>query len=107
MSGRYPFIDVDTGGNLNGIIAAADKVLSLAKPEAKIIPGNGPLATPGDVRAYRDVLVEARGRIQKLVDQGKSADEVVAAKPTSDLDAKWGAQSERFVRGVYHSLRVR
>lgn len=107
VNGRYPFIDVDTGGNLNGIIAAADKVLALAKPTTKIIPGHGALATPDDVRAYRDMLVAARDRIQKLVDQGKSAEEVVAAKPTSDLDAKWGAQSERFVRGAYHSLRRR
>jgi glyoxylase-like metal-dependent hydrolase (beta-lactamase superfamily II) len=107
VNGRYPFIDVDSGGNLNGIIAAADKVLSFAKPTTKIIPGHGPLASPSDVRAYRDMLVTARDRIQKLVDQGKSADEVVAAKPTADLDAKWGAQSERFVRGAFHSLRRR
>ena len=107
VNGRYPFIDVDSGGNLNGIIAAADKVLSLAKPTARIIPGHGALATPDDVRAYRDMLVDSRARIQKLVDEGKSADEVVALKPTADLDAKWGAQSERFVRGVYHSLRAR
>ena len=107
VNGRYPFIDVDSGGNLNGIIAAADRVLALAKPTTKIIPGHGALASPDDVRAYRDMLVAVRDRIQKLVDQGKSADEVVAAKPTSDLDAKWGAQPERFVRGAYHSLRAR
>jgi glyoxylase-like metal-dependent hydrolase (beta-lactamase superfamily II) len=107
VNGRYPFIDVDSGGNLKGIIASADKVLSLAKPTTKIISGHGALASPDDVRAYRDMLVTARDRIQKLVDQGKSADEVVAAKPTADLDAKWGAQSERFVRGAYHSLRAR
>jgi len=79
----------------------------LAKPTTKIIPGHGALASPDDVRAYRDMLVAARDRIQKPVDQGKTADEVVAAKPTADLDAKWGAQSERFVRGAYHSLRPR
>lgn len=107
VNGRYPFIDVDSGGNLNGIIAAADRVLALAKPTTKIIPGHGALASADDVRAYRDMLVAVRDRIQKLVDQGKSADEVVAAKPTSDLDAKWGAQPERFVRGAYHSLRAR
>jgi glyoxylase-like metal-dependent hydrolase (beta-lactamase superfamily II) len=107
VNGRYPFIDVDSGGNLNGIIAAADKVLSLAKATTKIIPGHGALASPDDVRAYRDMLVTARERIQKLVDQGKSADEVVAAKPTADLDAKWGAQPERFVRGAFHSLSRR
>ncbi len=107
VNGRYPFIDVDSGGNLNGIIAAADKVLSLSKATTKIIPGHGALASPDDVRAYRDMLVTARDRIQKLVDQGKSADEVVAAKPTADLDAKWGAQPERFVRGAFHSLSRR
>jgi glyoxylase-like metal-dependent hydrolase (beta-lactamase superfamily II) len=107
VNGRYPFIDVDSGGNLSGIIAAADKVLSLAKATTKIIPGHGALASPDDVRAYREMLVTTRDRIQKLVDQGKSADEVVAAKPTADLDAKWGAQPERFVRGAYHSLSRR
>jgi cyclase len=107
VNGRYPFIDVGSGGNLNGIIAAADKVLSLAKPTTKIIPGHGALATPDDVRAYREMLVMVRERMQKLVDEGKTADEVVAAKPTADLDPKWGAQSERFVRGAYHSLRER
>jgi glyoxylase-like metal-dependent hydrolase (beta-lactamase superfamily II) len=107
LNGRFPFIDVDAGGNLNGIIAAGEKVLAIAKPTTKIIPGHGALATGDDVRAYRDMLVVVRDRIQKLVDQGKSADEVVAAKPTADLDAKWGAQPERFVRGAYHSLRAR
>ncbi len=107
VNGRYPFIDVDSGGNLNGIIAAADKVLSLAKPTTKIIPGHGALGTRDDVRAYREMLVTVRDRIRKLIDEGKSADDVVAAKPTADLDAKWGAQSERFVRGVVHSLRAR
>jgi glyoxylase-like metal-dependent hydrolase (beta-lactamase superfamily II) len=107
VNGRYPFIDVDSGGSLNGIIAAADELLSLAKPTTKIIPGHGALATPDDVRAYRDMLVTVRERIQKLVAEGKSPDEVVAAKPTADLDAKWGAQSERFVRGAVHSLRNR
>jgi cyclase len=107
VNGRYPFIDVDTGGNLNGIISAADKVLALAKPTTKIMPGHGALATPDDVRAYRDMLVSVRDRVQKLVDQGKTADEVVAAKPTADLDATFGAQSERFVRGAYASLARR
>lgn len=107
VNGRYPFIDVDTGGNLNGIIAAADKVLAIAKPATKIIPGHGALAGPDEVRAYRDMLVVVRDRIQKLIDQGKSADEVVAAKPTADLDGKWGAQPERFVRGAFYSLRAR
>lgn len=107
VNGRYPFIDVDAGGNLNGIIAAAEKVLAMVKPTTKIIPGHGALATPDDVRAYRDMLVVVRERIKKLVDEGKSADEVVAAKPTADLDGKWGAQPERFVRGAYHSLRAR
>jgi glyoxylase-like metal-dependent hydrolase (beta-lactamase superfamily II) len=107
VNGRYPFIDVDSGGNLNGIIAAAERVLALVKPTTKIIPGHGALAGPDDVRAYRDMLVLVRDRVQKLVDQGKSVDEVVAAKPTADLDSKWGAQPERFVRGAYHSLRAR
>jgi glyoxylase-like metal-dependent hydrolase (beta-lactamase superfamily II) len=105
--GRYPFIDVDSGGNVNGIIAAADKVLALSKPTTKIIPGHGVLAGPEELRAYRDLLTTVRDRIQTMVNDGKTVEAVVQSKPTSEFDAKWGAEPERFVRGVYFSVARR
>ena len=106
FNGRYPFIDIDFGGNVNGVIAAADRVLSMSQPTTKILPGHGELATPGDLRRYRDMLSTVRDRVQSLIDEGKNIDEVVAAAPTADFDAQLGENSERFVRSVFFSLTL-
>jgi len=103
--GRYPFIDVDFGGRVDGVIAAADAVLSMARPTTKLIPGHGELATPEDLRRYRDMLSDIRDRVQTLIDEGKSIDEVVAAKPAAQYDAEFG-EDERFVRSVFYSLTL-
>ncbi len=104
FNGRYPFIDVESGGGVNGVIAAAERILAVTNSSTKFIPGHGALSGPAEVRAYRDMLIEVRDRIQTMVNDGKSEDEVVAAKPTAELDATWGSKPERFVRGVYQSL---
>ena len=105
FNGRYPFIDVDFGGNVNGVIAAADRVLSMTQPTTKILPGHGEIATPGDLRRYRDMLSDVRDRVQALIAEGKSIDEVVAAKPAAEYDAQFG-EDERFVRSVFYSLTL-
>lgn len=86
----YPIVDVDSGGQFAGFIAAADKILALANDQTKIIPGHGPLMTKADVVAYRQMLIEVRDKVGKLIAGKKSADEIKAAKPLADLDAKWG-----------------
>ncbi len=106
FNGRYPFIDIDFGGNVNGVIAAADRVLSMSQPTTKILPGHGELATPGDLRRYRDMLSTVRDRVQSMIEEGKNIDEVVAAAPTTDFDAQLGENSERFVRSVFFSLTL-
>jgi len=90
FNGMFPFIDVDSGGSVDGMIAAADRVLQMAGPATKIIPGHGPLATREDLKVYRDLLATARDRVAALVKAGKTSDEVVAAKPLQDMDAKYG-----------------
>lgn len=90
FNGMYPFIDVEAGGSIDGMIKAVDRALELADEDTKIIPGHGPLAGAADLRAYREMLVTARDHIRALVEQGKSRDEVIAARPTKDLDEKWG-----------------
>lgn len=107
FNGRYPFIDVDSGGNVNGIIDAAGRVLALAASDTKIIPGHGPLADPDDLRVYRDMLVVVRDKVQTMINDGKGVDEVVASKPTTPFDGEWEGRAERFVRGVYYSLQKR
>ena len=107
--GRYPNIDFANGGNIKGMIAATDLYLKLANAQTKIVPGHGPLASRADLVAYRAMLVTARDRMAKLVKAGRSEQEVVAAKPFADLDAKVGAneqQSTNFIRVVYHSFKA-
>src|SRR3954454_1677569 len=85
-NGRYPNIDFANGGNLNGMIAAADLYLKLTNAKTRIVPGHGPLADKAALLAYRTMLVTARERMEALVTQGKTEDDVVAAKPFADLD---------------------
>jgi cyclase len=106
-NGRYPNIDFANGGNIKGMIAAADAYLKLSNDKTRIVPGHGPLADKAALIAYRTMLVTARDRMAKLVKEGKSEDDVVAAKPFADLDAKWAPTelaSKNFIRVVYHSL---
>jgi len=106
-NGRYPNIDFANGGNIKGMIAAADAYLKLTNAKTRIVPGHGPLADKALLTEYRTMLVTARDRMAKLVKDGKSEDDVVAAKPFADLDAKWAPTelaSKNFIRVVYHSL---
>ncbi|MFL6828892.1 MAG: MBL fold metallo-hydrolase [Bradyrhizobium sp.] len=106
-NGRYPNIDFANGGNIDGMIAAADAYLKLTNAKTKIVPGHGPLADKAALSAYRTMMVTARQRMQSLVKAGKSEDDVLAAKPFTDLDAKWAPTelaSKNFIRVVYHSL---
>lgn len=101
---RYPFIDTGSGGDVDGVIAAANFVLSRSDDETRIIPGHGPLSTPEDLRAYRDMLEIVKLRIAALVAAGRTEDQIVAVAPTADLDAIWGANPERFVRAVVQTV---
>ena len=106
-NGRYPNIDFANGGNIRGMIAATDAYLKLTNATSRIVPGHGPIADKAALSDYRTMLVTARDRMAKLVKDGKSEDDVVAAKPFADLDAKWAPTelaSKNFVRVVYHSL---
>jgi glyoxylase-like metal-dependent hydrolase (beta-lactamase superfamily II) len=90
FNGFYPFIDVTHGGSLKGMIAAVDKVLSLADDRTKIIAGHGPLGDKEQLTSYRQMLGIAYERLGKLKAEGKTAQEAVAANPLADLEAIWG-----------------
>ena len=107
FNGNYPFIDVDSGGSIDGVIAAADRALSLSDAGTKLIPGHGPLGTKADLQTYRNLLATVRDRVKALVSQGKTLDEIVAAKPTAQWDATWGKGfmgPDVFVSFVHRSL---
>jgi cyclase len=107
FNGMYPYIDPGTGGTITGMIAAADKILSLADNSTKIVAGHGPLGNKADLTKSRDMLITSRDRVQKLKSAGKSAQEAVAEKPFADLDPVWGkgiVNSDQWVQVVYLSL---
>jgi len=82
-------------------------VLALSDAETRIIPGHGPLADRADLAGYVAMLKTVRGRVAKEVAEGRSLDEILAAKPTADLDAQWGGgfmSPENFTRFVAMSL---
>ncbi|MDO9060841.1 MAG: MBL fold metallo-hydrolase [Bradyrhizobium sp.] len=106
-NGRYPNIDFANGGNIKGMIAAADIYLKLTRAHTRIVPGHGPVADKAALLEYRTMLVTARDRMARLVKDGKTEDEVLALKPFADLDAKWAPTelaSTNFIRVVYHSI---
>lgn len=89
-NGVYPFIDYATGGSIGGMIRAAEESLTRVSADTIIVPGHG---TPGgrrDLAKFKDMLTAIRDRVAALKVQGRTAAEVVAAKPTADFDAAWG-----------------
>jgi cyclase len=103
----YPIIDLTSGGSIDGMILSVDRILAQTDERTKVVPGHGPVATRADLQAYREMLVQVRQRIQKLIAAGKTMDEVVAAAPTKDFDAKWGSgylTPDVFTKIVFSSL---
>jgi cyclase len=107
FNGMYPYIDPSTGGKITGTIAAADKILSLADNDTKVVAGHGPLGNKADLTRFRDMLVTTRDRVEKLKSAGKSAEEAVVEKPFADLEDVWGKgiiNGDQFVQVVYLTL---
>jgi glyoxylase-like metal-dependent hydrolase (beta-lactamase superfamily II) len=106
-NGHYPFIDYSTGGSLNGMIKAAEANLGMVTDKTVVVPGHGPVGGKTEMTEYRDILVAIRDRVAALKGEGKSLDEIVAAKPTAAYDAKWGrgfVNGEFFTRLVYKGV---
>ena len=104
FSRTFPFIDAGTGGKLAGMIAAANKILTVCDANTKVVPGHGPLSTAAELEKYRDMLAVVLERTQKLKAAGKSVEEAIAAKPLVDLEAEWGKGmigSDLFMRIAY------
>jgi cyclase len=105
---QFPNIDRVNGGSLHGMLEGLGITIGMAGPNTKIIPGHGPTVDRAALIAHRDMIVAIRDKVAALVQQGKTVDEVLAAKPTSDFDSIPNASttSERFVRQLYAELKT-
>ncbi|VVN43689.1 MBL fold metallo-hydrolase [Pseudomonas fluorescens] len=106
-NGVYPFIDNDQGGSIGGMINDVNTILKVPSDNTQIVPGHGPVGTRAQLIEYRDMLTSIRDNVAKLKMQGKSLDEVIAAKPTQKFDAKWGQfviNPDFFTKLVFNGL---
>jgi len=107
-NGIYPFIDYSTGGNIDGMIKAAEANVAVATNKTIVIPGHGnPVSNKAELTAYRDMLVAIRDNVAKLKHQGHSVEQTIAANPTAAFDVKWGQfviTPALFTRLVYEGV---
>jgi glyoxylase-like metal-dependent hydrolase (beta-lactamase superfamily II) len=107
-NGVYPFIDNENGGGIDGMIKADDAILAKLNDDVVLVPGHGPVGTKKQFKAFRDMLAGIRDKVAALKKQGKSRDEVVAAKPTAAWDEVYGhfvIDPDFFTRIVYDGLK--
>ncbi len=107
-NGNYPYIDNEDGGSIDGAIKWANQAVAHTTDHTIVIPGHGAVGTRKQLIEFRDMLVTVRDNVAALKQQGKSLDEIIAAKPTAAFDAKWGNfvfNGDQFTRMVYAGLR--
>lgn len=115
VTNRYPIVDMQRGGNIQGVIAGLNRIIELATPGptaeggTMVIPGHGRLCDQSDVVFYQEMVTIIRDRIQDMVNKGMTLEQVKAAKPTQDYDPRYGATTgiwttDMFVEAVYKSL---
>ena len=107
FSGRYPYIDLDNGGTVQGYIDGMQMIVDRAEADTQIVAGHGPLSDESDLEASIDMLTQARARVAELVDQGMGLDAIQAANPLSDFheDWDWGfITTERMVWTLYRDI---
>jgi cyclase len=107
FNGAYPVIDVSAGGSIGGMIRSLDLLLPLLGPATKVVPGHGPLADRAALLRFRGMLLAVRDRVARLVKEGRTLEQVMAAKPLADLDRVWGTgfmKPDVFLQVVYRDL---
>ncbi|MGD0443203.1 MAG: MBL fold metallo-hydrolase [Edaphobacter sp.] len=103
-NGLYPFIDYSSGGNIDGMIAAAAQNLAATTANTIIVPGHGPIGNKAQLTEFHGMLVTTRDNVAKLKKEGKSLEETVAAKPTAAFDEKFGQKPAAFIGYVYQGV---
>lgn len=107
FNGLFPYVDLEGGGTVDGMLRGLDQVLALADDETQIVSGHGPLASRGDVERARNVLADSRDRVRGLIERGMSEEAIVAANPLASYHDEWNwgfITTERMTRTLYRSL---
>jgi cyclase len=107
LSAAFPFVDLSSGGSIDGIISATERIMVATNAQTKIIPGHGPLADRARVKAYHDMLYVLRDRMGREVAARHTIEQVLASKITAEYDAEWPANRERFLRILHQELSAR
>ncbi|HZE11473.1 MAG TPA: MBL fold metallo-hydrolase [Burkholderiales bacterium] len=104
---RYPFMDVESGGSVKGVLRAIDAMLPMMDDNTRVIPGHGGLSSKKDVLAYRRMVSTAIAKVEPMVKSGKTLQQVIDAKPLREFDEEWGKfrKPEAFVEIVYNGLK--
>ena len=102
----FPFVDLSSGGSIDGVIAAANRALQIAGPSTRIIPGHGPVATRAELVAYRDMLVDIRSKVAAGMKAKRTLAQIKASAPAARYGMPDGfIKPDQFVEAVYNSLR--
>ncbi|HEY6255836.1 MAG TPA: MBL fold metallo-hydrolase [Xanthobacteraceae bacterium] len=110
----YPFIDINNGGSLKGMLEALDVTMKMAGPDTRLVPGHGTIINRTDLIPYRDMILTLQGTVQQMIAQGKSQQEVLAAHVTGPFDSKVpggllpagaGTSADRFISEMYQELK--
>lgn len=102
----FPFIDLSSGGSVDGLIAAVNRALEMAGPNTRVIPGHGPVATRADLIAYRDMLVDVRAQVAAGIKARRTLAQIQASRPAARYGMPDGfIKPDQFVEAVYKSLR--
>ncbi len=107
VSAGFPFVDLSSGGSIDGIIRATERIMVTTNAQTKIIPGHGPLTDRGRVKEYHDMLYVLRDRMRKEIAAKHTIEQVLASKITAEYDAAWPANRERFLRILYQEMSKR
>jgi glyoxylase-like metal-dependent hydrolase (beta-lactamase superfamily II) len=102
----FPFVDLESGGSVQGMINAVEKVIATAPADAKVIPGHGPLSTVADMKPYVLMLHETRAKVAAGIKQGKTLDQLKQEKVLAGYE-KWSGDfisTDKWIETIYHDL---
>ena len=111
--GRYPVVDLQNGGSVQGLITALNRILQITVPlkyqegGTYVVPGHGRICDEADVVEYRDMVTIVRDRVQDLIKKGMTLEQVKAARPTRDYDTEYTGPNAAFIEAVYKSLTTK
>jgi len=104
---RYPFIDLKSGGSVNGLLKTLNQVLFMIDDNTVIVPGHGSLANKADLTKYKDVITELSEKVTMMRLEGKSEEEIVAAGISKEYDESWGSgfiNPTKFISFLYNGI---